>query len=102
MKHLCEQLIESAHYLESVGFSREQLSALHHFSVRGGKVGYPETYAYFGVNKELRKSNRAFAERLNYVAAEHQRSRTGLSVLVSRHLPSGHCERQPVRFHAAV
>jgi hypothetical protein len=86
MKHLCEQLIESARYLESAGLSRQQLSQLHHFSRRGGTVGFAETYAYFGVNKELRRTNQAFAERLKYIATEHKRSGRSLSALVRQAL----------------
>ena len=35
--HICEQVINSAKYLEANSFSQKQLSSLHHFSLEGGE-----------------------------------------------------------------
>ena len=43
MRHPCEQLVESARYLDSAGLSRQQLSQLHHRSRRGGTGGFAAT-----------------------------------------------------------
>jgi hypothetical protein len=86
MNHLCEQVVESATYLQSAGMSREQLSQLHHFSLKGRLVSFAQTCDYFSVSKDLKQNNIRFAERLNFVASEHRRSKQGLSLLVQQAL----------------
>lgn len=71
MGHICEQLVDSARYLEKAGMSGEQLSQIHHFWRSGRRVTFSVTYKYFGVNKELRENNIRFAERLKFVAEQH-------------------------------
>jgi hypothetical protein len=86
MSDLSRQLVESAHYLESTGMSKQQLSALHHFSRQGRQVGFRQTYAYFGESKRLRQNNANFAERLKFVAVEHRRGRQGFGALIQQAL----------------
>jgi hypothetical protein len=66
--------------------SREQISQLHHFSLRGRKASFSEAYRYFGANKELGQKNVRYAERLKFVAAEHKRSKKDINVLVNQAL----------------
>lgn len=84
MSHICERLVGAVHYLQRNGLTVEQLRALHH------PQRTPETFAstlrYFGSPKELRPLNRAYAERLIYVADEHRKGREGMGQLVEQAL----------------
>ena len=82
MPHLCDQLVKAAHYLESEGMSSDQLSQLHHFSLRGGKVYFKLVYFYFGTNKNLQENNINFAERVTFVASRHKESGQAFNDLI--------------------
>jgi hypothetical protein len=86
MPHPCEQLIEAAHYLESEGMSSDQLSQLHHFSLRGGKVYFKLVYCYFGTNKNLQQNNSNFAERVTFVASRRKASGQAFKDLIEQAL----------------
>lgn len=86
MSHLCEQLVEDVRYLRSAGMSEQQLSALHHFSLKGRKVTFRRLESYFSTNRDLRQTNYNFAERLRFVASEHRRGRKEFSTLVGEAL----------------
>jgi hypothetical protein len=82
MSHLCEQLVEEVRYLRSAGMSEQQLSALHHFSLKGRKVTFRELERYFSTNRDLRRTNYNLAERLRFVANEHRMGRKDFSISV--------------------
>lgn len=86
MSHLCEQLVEAARYLEAVAMTREQLSQLHHFSLKGRQVSFGEAYRYFGANKDLGQKNRAYAQQLIFVAAEHKQGAQDISMSITQAL----------------
>jgi hypothetical protein len=86
MPHLCEQLVEAAHYLKSEKMSSDQLSQLHHFSLRGGKVYFKLVYGYFGTNKNLQENNINFAERVKFVASRHKESGQAFNDLIEQAL----------------
>ena len=86
MSHLCEQLVEEVRYLQSAGMSQQQLSALHHFSLKGRRVTFRRLESYFSTNRDLRQTNYNFAERLRFVAHEHRHGRKEFSVLVGEAL----------------
>jgi len=86
MNDICKQLVEDAHYLESVGMSREQLSQLHHSSLNGGMESFGGTYSYFGKSKSLRQNNIDYAERLRFVADKHKQGEHGIAFLIQQAL----------------
>jgi hypothetical protein len=72
-----DQASADATYLQSVGMSEAELSALHHFSLKNrGTFRYHGTFngvrRYFTPGKQLRRNNSRFAERLACVAREHR------------------------------
>lgn len=80
--HACQQLIEAAKYLESVGMSGQQLTQLHHFSLTGRMVTFKEAYRYFGTKKDLGEKNANYAARLSFMADCHKRGRHNIDVLI--------------------
>ena len=84
--HICEQLVEAALYLKSVGMTGAQLSQLHHDSLVGKRVSFSKTCNYFSRNTDIRPINVHYAERLKYVAAEHRRTGDSLGALAKRAL----------------
>jgi hypothetical protein len=90
MCNLCEQVIQSARYLESEGISQEQLSQLHHFALNDRQLAFRAIYRYFGTHKQLRSKNVSFAERLKFVADEHKTGKKSINTLIKealRHWP---------------
>jgi len=71
MNHLCKQIVAAARYLQSTGMSTEQLRSVHHSNA--GRETFASTFRYFGVKKELRPINIAYANRLIHIASEHRR-----------------------------
>jgi len=86
MSHICEQLIEDARYLKLAGMSQQHLSTLHHFSLKDREETFTSTLKYFGENKDLRRNNTNYANRLKFVAAEHRRTGKGFNSLVAQAL----------------
>lgn len=86
MPHLCEQLVEAAHDLESEGMSSDQLSQIHHFSLRGQKFYFSGVYSYFGTYKNLQQNNINFAERVTFVASRHKESGQAFNDLIEQAL----------------
>ena len=86
MSHVCEQLVVDARYLKGAGMSQEQLSTLHHFSLKDREETFKSTLKYFGKNRDLRHKNTDYANRLKFVAAEHRHSGTGFNVLIAQAL----------------
>lgn len=86
MSHVSERIVTSLRYLESAGMSVDQLSQLHHFSLRGRTVSFSRGFRYFGVNKELRENNIRYAERLAFVANAHKLGEGPLNALVRQAL----------------
>ena len=70
--HICEQVVESVQYLEEHGFTKKQLSSLHHFSLTGKDVGFNSVKKYLGINKNLQDNNYNFANRIIYVASQYK------------------------------
>jgi hypothetical protein len=87
MTHRSDQVAADATYLESAGMSAVELSALHHFSLKGRRGTFNGVRRYFTPGKELRAANTRFAERLGYVAHEHRRdTRKSFQTLVQEAL----------------
>ena len=63
MSHLCEQLVEAARYLEAVAMTREQLSQLHHFSLKRGRANEAKPLSA-ACNRTLRANIIIFAGHL--------------------------------------
>jgi hypothetical protein len=84
--HICEKLMNSALYLEQHGFTQDQLSALHHFSLKDRPVRYNGIYKYFGTNKELQHRNALFAERVIFVADNYKDNKGSFSQLINEAL----------------
>ena len=70
MSHICEQVVEAAHYLEAAGMTAHQLTSLHHRS----KDSYKSLYRYWSVNREPRPKSLDYAYRLLFVEREHRKS----------------------------
>lgn len=84
MSHICEKLLNAAHYLEVQGMSVQQLRALHHSQSR--LETFASTYKYFGTNRMLRLKNERYAERLIFVAEEWRKGNGNFVSLVQRAL----------------
>ena len=82
--HACIRIVEAARYLQSVGMSVQQLRTIHH-SLRKTET-FASTIRYFGENKDLGNKNTRYAQRLEFIATEYQKSRTGFDALVSEAL----------------
>jgi hypothetical protein len=82
--HTCIRVVKAATYLQSVGMSVQQLRAIHH-SLRKTET-FASTIRYFGQNKDLGDKNTRYAHRLEFIATEYQKSRTGFDALVSEAL----------------
>ena len=68
--------------------TQAQLSALHHFALRGRPITFALVYSYFGEHKELRDRNSRFGERLEFVAREWKSGRHDFRVLIADALKS--------------
>jgi hypothetical protein len=66
------QLTEALAYLATQGLSAADLSSLHHFALKGRAISFAQAADYFGVSKELRDRNDAFAHRVLFVAQQHR------------------------------
>ncbi len=66
--------------------SQQQLSTLHHFSLKDREETFNSTLRYFGENKELRRNNLNYANRLKFVAAEHCRTGKSFNLLIQQAL----------------
>ena len=86
MSHICEQLVEDARYLKRAGMSQQQLSALHHFSLKDREETFNSTLRYFGEKKDLGRNNTDYAHRLNFVATKHRRTGRGFNLLIAEAL----------------
>ena len=84
--HICEQVINSAKYLEENGFTQKQLSSLHHFSLDGRDETFRSLEKYFSVNKELQDRNTNLANRLMYVADQYKQNNGAFSELIEQAL----------------
>ena len=82
--HACIRVVEAATYLQLVGMSVQQLRAIHH-SLRKTET-FASTIRYFGENKDLGDKNSRYAQRLEFIAAEHRKKVTGFDALVSEAL----------------
>ena len=84
--HICEQVINSAKYLEENGFTQKQLSSLHHFLLDGRDETFRSLEKYFSVNKELQDRNTNLANRLIYVADQYKQNNGAFSELIEQAL----------------
>ncbi len=84
--HICDQLVISARYLEAQGLTQQQLSSMHHFSLRGYEESFPAAYEYFGVHRNIQSRNRNYADRLIFVAAEHQKTGSEFTKIIDQAL----------------
>ena len=82
--HICEQMVNNVKYLEDQGFTQEQLSSLHHFSLKGRDVSFNLVKDYFGINKNLRDRNADFGNRIIFVAHNHKQDENNFSVLIKQ------------------
>ena len=82
MSHICEQVVEAAHYLEAAGMTAHQLTSLHHRS----KESYKSLYRYWSVNREPRPKSLDYAYRLLFVEREHRKGNQPLDGLIARAL----------------
>ena len=69
VSHICEQVAEAAQYLESVGMTGKELSALHHLNK---SLTFRGVIDYFNVNRDIRRQTSDFANRVLFVAREHR------------------------------
>lgn len=81
MAHICEQLVDAASYLQRQGMPVELLRKLHHPQKRPEQFAY--TLKYFSQNKNLGALNRAYADRVLFVADEHRKGRGSFEKLVA-------------------
>ena len=88
----CEAIVSAARFLEKNGFTRRQLSSIHHFSLKGRDVSFAEAYRYFEEPKELKHRNRDYGERLKFIAQEYRAQRGRFPDLIARAL-----EQWPLR-----
>jgi len=84
--HICEQVVNSAKYLEENGFTQKQLSSLHHFSLDGKDETFRSLGKYFSENKELQERNTNLANRLIYVADQYKQKKGTFSELIKQAL----------------
>lgn len=84
--HICEQVVNSAKYLEENGFSQKQLSSLHHFSLDGRDETFNSLEKYFSENKNLHERNTNLANRLIYVADQYKQKKGTFSQLIGQAL----------------
>lgn len=84
--HICEQVVNSAKYLEDNGFTQKQLSSLHHFSLDGKDESFSALLNYFSVNKNLQERNTNLANRIIYVANQYKLNKGNFSQLVEQAL----------------
>ncbi len=66
--HMCEQIVQSLEYLIDNNLTQEQLSKIHHFSLKSNRVTFKQIRNYFGRNIDLRERNHSFGERIISVA----------------------------------
>lgn len=84
--HICERMVESLIYLEKQGFTQQQLSCLHHKSLKGEQETFAASLAYYSDNKNLRKRNTNFADRLIFIANEHKQNDAEFPDLINQAL----------------
>ena len=84
--HICEQVVNSANYLEEKGFTQKQLSSLHHRSLDGGEESFSSLLKYFSVNKNLQKKNANLANRIIFVAEQYKLNKYSFSQLIEQAL----------------
>ena len=82
MSHPCERLVSCVQYLQQAGLSQEQLTRLHHCSLRGHSQSFAAVLSYFSSNKDLRQANSLFLLRVEYVTREHKRGGQPLDSLL--------------------
>ena len=86
MTHPCKQIVTAAKYLQTSGMTSDQLSQIHHFSLKGRKISFGQTMSYFGTDKNLNQNNLDFAKRIEYVETEHRRIGGNLDTIVQQAL----------------
>ncbi|MDX6578016.1 MAG: hypothetical protein QOE96_3969 [Blastocatellia bacterium] len=87
MSHVCEQLVEETRYLEAAGLSQAQLSALHHFSLKGRPITFNGVCSYFSKrNGDIWKITSDFASRVLFIAREHRNGAHSFDALVQQAL----------------
>jgi Asp-tRNA(Asn)/Glu-tRNA(Gln) amidotransferase C subunit len=72
MARRSEEVAGAARYLEGEGMTKEELSSLHHRSLKDGTTTFPEIVNYFKRSNELEEANVRFAERICYVAEQRR------------------------------
>ena len=86
MAHICKNLVGALKYLQEQGFNQDQLSRVHHFSLNDRGVTFRSTIKYFDDEKNLRKRNYDFANRVIYVAEGYRSKKASFSTLISEAL----------------
>ena len=69
------QLLADLDYLEQSGLTVEQLRTLHHWSGRPeaeARVTFASARDYVAQGRDMKTNNTAFADRLRFVAQQHQ------------------------------
>lgn len=84
--HICEQVVNSAKYLEEKGLTQRQLTSLHHRSLDGGEESFSSLLKYFSVNKNLQKKNTNLANRIIFVADQYKLKKGTFSQLIEQAL----------------
>ncbi len=79
-----KEIIVAVDTLEKSGLSKNQLSSIHHFSLKGRKIGFPLVRDYFTEGKELREANSQFAQRLLFIRDKHQETGGNFDSLCKR------------------
>jgi hypothetical protein len=76
-------VVAALQYLEAHGLTRDQLSALHHFSLKHRPFGFAAARRYFEEPREWGERNAFFVERVLHVARAHQQQAQPLRLLVA-------------------
>ena len=84
MTHPCKQIVKAAKYLQSAGMTSEQLSRIHHFSIKARTISFGQTVGYFSTDKNLRQNNLNFAKRIELVESEHRRAPGNFDAMVAQ------------------
>ena len=84
--HICEQVVNSAKYLEEKGFTQKQLSSLHHRSLDGRDESFSSLLKYFSINKNLQTKNTNLANRIIFVTEQYKQKKGTFSQLIEKAL----------------
>jgi hypothetical protein len=86
VSRICDQLAKDASYLREKGMTQEQLSALHHFSLKNRGITYNGLLRHFGNIQHPDPINVRFANRVRFVADAHREGRRDFESVIQEAL----------------